>query len=92
MSRRSNIEYIKRIVQQHNVIQVLDIFAMLFEYSIIIKLMDNKSISITYASDLIHKKYNDELVEIMKMAYPNIKSIGSYKTIGQHSKTFYYNI
>jgi hypothetical protein len=98
MSRKSQLEFIKKKITKDNILMIFDIFANMFEYGLIPKLIYDSneknpkvsSISIIYASDLIYDKYSADIIEILKIIYPNIKHTGSYKMMEQHSKIYYY--
>lgn len=98
MSRKKQIDFIKSKIMEDNMLSILDIFSFLFEYGVLFKLLyDNNtklisSLSITYATDLIYKKYANELVEIIRVIYPNIKHTGSYKMMGHLAITYHYYI
>ena len=97
--RKNQIEFIKGKITKNNMIHLLNTYLILFEYGVMFKFMydgANKqnptSISITYSTDLIHKKYAPDLIDIISRIYINIKHVGSYKMMGHHAIACFYSI
>lgn len=91
ITRKQQLQFIRKNITKDNVFNILNTFAGLFDNGIIVKLRES-SIEIIYASIDIFNRHWIDLLDILKIVYPNIKHCGSYSMLGHFSFIYFYSI